>query len=81
MAHQCAATLNYYLGSLLAVLALLVGALAPNQAVAGMALPMYTTSLLCEASGQGAPMCWHACTCRCMPVDGVPCCSCILAFK
>ncbi|KAI7843801.1 hypothetical protein COHA_002699 [Chlorella ohadii] len=28
------------------VLALLVGALAPNQAVAGMALPMYTTSLL-----------------------------------
>ena len=33
------------------VLALLVGALAPNQAVAGMALPMYTTSLLCEPGG------------------------------
>lgn len=33
------------------VLALLVGALAPNQAVAGMALPMYTTSLLCEPNG------------------------------
>lgn len=32
----------------LAVLAFLFGALSPNQAVAGMALPMYTTSLLCE---------------------------------
>lgn len=44
-----------------AVLAFLVGALAPNQAVAGMALPMYTTSLLCElCEVEGSERWWVA---------------------